>query len=108
MAERKRTISGPGASDFLTSGGGEDLPGTSASKGTGTLREESSLTDARNLEPRLGPDNEAEPRGRQDVLGPRKEDRVTGSQTGTVGGGGRDAHNPSPIRATGDDDADAG
>jgi hypothetical protein len=32
---------------------------------------------------------------------------MTGSQTGTIGGGGFEAHNPSPERATGsDDDAD--
>ena len=108
MAEdRKRTITGPGAADFLTAGSGEDLPGASPSKGTGNVRDESGLTDARNLTPRLGPDNEAEPGERQGVLGPRKEDRVTGSQTGTVGGGGRDAHNPSPVRATGEDDPGA-
>jgi hypothetical protein len=25
---------------------------------------------------------------------------MTGSQTGTIGGGGPEAHNPSPVRAT--------
>jgi hypothetical protein len=29
---------------------------------------------------------------------------MTGSATGTIGGGGFDAHNPSPVRATGVDD----
>lgn len=92
MAKRKRTISGPGAADFLASGGGEDLPGTSPSKGTGNLREESDLTQPRNLAPRLGPDSEAMPGERRGVLGPTAEDRKTGSQTGTVGGGGPEGH----------------
>ena len=48
----KRTISGPGASDFLTAGGGEDLPGSGA-RGTAELREESPVTSARNLTRRL-------------------------------------------------------
>lgn len=108
MSKRKRTITGPGAADFLASGGGDDRPEHSDSKGTGNVRDESSLTDARNLSPRLGPDNEMEPGSRQGVLGPTKDDRRSGSQTGTVGGGGRDAHNPSPVRATGEDDPDAG
>jgi hypothetical protein len=91
----KRTISGPGAADFLTSGGGEDLPGSStSSKGTGNTREDSSLTDPRNLVPNLGPDSEAEPGERETAAKPRREDELTGSQTGTVGGGGPDAHNP--------------
>ena len=48
--------------------------------------------------PRPGPDTEASPGER------RPADDVTGSETGTIGGGGRDAHNPSPVRATGADD----
>jgi hypothetical protein len=47
--------------------------------------------------PRPGPDSE--------IPGQRNPaDEVTGSQSGTIGGGGREAHNPSPVRATGADD----
>lgn len=47
--------------------------------------------------PRPGPDSE--------IPGERRPaDEVTGSQTGTIGGGGREGHNPSPVRATGADD----
>lgn len=92
MPRRKRTISGPGAADFLASGSGEDFPGTSPSKGTGNVRDESDLTDPRNLVPRLGPDDEAEPGERRSVFGPTAEDGKTGSQTGTVGGGGPQGH----------------
>ena len=52
--------------------------------------------------PRPGPDTESEPGER------RPADEVTGSQTGTIGGGGHDAHNPSPVRATGTDDETVG
>ena len=38
------------------------------------------------------------------IPGERDKDNLTGSQTGTIGGGGFGAHNPSPIRATGMDD----
>ena len=48
-----------------------------------------------NKTPRPGPDTEAHPGER------RPADEVTGSQTGTIGGGGSEAHNPSPVRATG-------
>jgi hypothetical protein len=92
MKKSKRTITGPGAADFLASGSGEDLPGTSPAKGTGNLRDDSDLTDARNLVPRLGPDDEAEPGERDSILGPTKDDHVSGSQTGTIGGGGPRAH----------------
>jgi hypothetical protein len=98
MADSKRTISGPGAADFLTSGGGEDMPGVSPNKGMSETRGESDITNPRNLVPRLGPDTEAEPGERAP-----DEDRP-GSATGTVGGGGPDAHNPSAVRATGADD----
>jgi len=100
-ADRKFTISGPGAADFLTSPGGEDRPGTSASKGMSQTRGESITSDARNLEPGLSPENDAQPSDAD-------PDRRTGSQTGTVGGGGADAHNPAPVRATGADDPTAG
>ena len=58
--------------------------------------------------PRPGPDTEAEPgeRGSSAPHGPAADQR-TGSQTGTIGGGGADAHNPAPVRATGVDDATA-
>lgn len=48
--------------------------------------------------PRPSPDTEEYSGAR------RPADEVTGSQTGTIGGGGREAHNPSPVRATGSDD----
>jgi hypothetical protein len=38
------------------------------------------------------------------IPGARERDALTGSQTGTIGGGGFGAHNPSPVRATGMDD----
>ena len=38
----------------------------------------------------------------------RPADGITGSQTGTIGGGGREAHNPSPERGTGVDDDTVG
>ena len=58
--------------------------------------------------PRPGPDTEAEPgeRGAVTSQAPAADQR-TGSQTGTIGGGGTDAHNPDPVRATGVDDATA-
>jgi hypothetical protein len=91
----KRTISGPGAADFLASGGGDDRPGSStSSKGMGNTRDEAGLTDPRNLVPDLGPDTEAEPGERETAARPRRDQELTGSQTGTVGGGGPDAHNP--------------
>jgi hypothetical protein len=56
----KRTISGPGAADFLSSGGGEDRPGTSPTKGMGNTRDGSDITDPGNLEPRTAPDTDDE------------------------------------------------
>jgi hypothetical protein len=106
--DQKFTISGPGAADFLAAGGGEDRPGSSGSKGMGQTRDDSRM-DPRSLTPRLGPDSEAEPgeRGSTTPEPPAKDQR-TGSQTGTVGGGGADAHNPDPVRATGVDDPTTG
>jgi hypothetical protein len=108
MANRKFTISGPGAADFLASEGGLDRPGASASKGMGQTRDESPLSDSRNLVPRPGPDTEAEP-GERGSTAPanRSVDQRTGSQTGMTGGGGAEAHNTDPVRATGVDDATA-
>lgn len=48
--------------------------------------------------PRPVPDAEEAPGAR------RLADEVTGSRTGTIGGGGREAHNSSAVRATGSDD----
>jgi hypothetical protein len=102
MADRKRTIDGPGAADFLANGGGEDIPGVSPNKGMSETRGESEITNPRNLIPRLGPDDEAQPGER--TPGGKPEDQTRGSATGTVGGGGAEAHNSSPVRATGADD----
>jgi hypothetical protein len=102
-ANRKFTISGPGAADFLASPGGEDLPGTSTSKGTSQTRDESLTSDARNFEPAFDADQDDTA-----ARGPKSAaDERTGSQTGTIGGGGADAHNPDPVRATGVDDPTA-
>jgi hypothetical protein len=104
-SKRKFTISGPGAADFLASPTGEDLPGTSTSKGMAQTRDESILGDARNLEPGFIPENDAQPPERASgVPANASPDQRPGSQTGTVGGGGADAHNPNPVRATGVDD----
>lgn len=100
-ANRKFTISGPGAADFLASPGGEDQPGASSAKGTAQTRDEESLTsDARNFEPAFNLEDADDSAAR----GPKGADERTGSQTGTIGGGGADAHNPDPVRATGVDD----
>jgi len=99
MAEKKptRTISGPGAADFIAAPGGLDRP-ESGDKGTASLRNEGPLTDPNRLVPGPGPDTEAAPGERH------REDDRPGSQTGTVGGGGPEAHNPSPNRAVGRDE----
>jgi len=65
MAKRKRPISGPGASDFLTAPGGEDIPGISASKGETEVYSEAPMTDARNLEPDLADTADATPQHRE-------------------------------------------
>lgn len=97
----QRAISGPGAADFLAAGAGEDLPGFSTTKGMGSTRGDASLTNPKNLVPRLGPDTEAHPGERAP-----DEDRPA-SSTGRIGGGGPDAHNAAPVRATGGDEPDA-
>ena len=110
MADRtqKRTISGPGAADFLASGSGEDRPGTSPNKGMSATRGESSITDPRNLEPGLIPEGDALPDERASGVPANADpDRRPGSQTGTIGGGGADAHNAHAVRATGVDDPTA-
>jgi len=93
----KLTITGPGAADFLTASGGLDTP-EFGTKGMGQTRDEGLLNDPKRLTPRLGPDTEAHPGER------RPDEQMSGSATGTIGGGGFDAHNPSPVRATGVDD----
>jgi hypothetical protein len=51
--------------------------------------------------PRPGPDSE--------IPGERRPaDEMTGSQTGAIGGGGREGHNPSAVRGTGVDDDTVG
>jgi hypothetical protein len=97
-APTKRAISGPGAADFIAAAGGEDRPGISANKGMSQVSGDSELTNPRNLIPRPGPDTEAHPGER------RPDEDRSGSATGTIGGGGPDAHNASPVRATGVDD----
>lgn len=111
---QRLAISGPGAADFLTAAGGLDLPGI-GTKGMAQTRDEGLLSDPRRLAPRLGPDDEGFPGERAEGFGspeapagPGDDDRLTGSQTGTIGGGGPDAHNASPVRATGVDDPTAG
>jgi hypothetical protein len=64
--QQKRVISGPGAADFIAAQGGEDLPETSPDKGTGSAnRNESPLTDARNLQPAI--DEEDIPRNERTI-----------------------------------------
>jgi hypothetical protein len=61
MANRKRRISGPGASDFIAAPGGEDIPGASPMKGENEIDKDAPLTEARNLEPDLSEDIDAVP-----------------------------------------------
>ena|SRR2546425_12385962 len=91
-------ISGPGAADFLTAQSGLDTP-ESGTKGMAQTRAEGPIDDPKRLVPRLGPDTEAYPGERRP-----EEESITGAQSGTIGGGGAEAHNPSPVRATGVDD----
>lgn len=81
-------ITGPGAADFLTASGGLDVPETGTGKGMSQTRGEGPLADSKRLVPRLGPDDESMP-------GERKpEEKMTGSQTGTIGGGGLKGEKP--------------
>jgi hypothetical protein len=94
----KRTISGPGAADFIASGGGEDLP-DGGSKGTGELRDEPEITNPRNLVPQLAPEGEETAQGAEAERGPRSPDEnLHGSQTGNIGGGGPNSDRPNPAR----------
>ena len=73
MADRqKRTISGPGASDFIAAQGGEDLPETSTDTGTDVGREASPIVDARNLEIAVADDDEV-PHGERTFYTPTDE-----------------------------------
>ena len=101
--EHKHKISGPGAADFLTAPGGIDQPEGNQAKGTGILREDSHFTDPRNLELQADADADADAAS-ADEKRTQAPEAITGSQTGTIGGGGADAHNPDPVRATGQDD----
>jgi hypothetical protein len=89
----RRVISGPGAADFIAAPGGLDRP-ESGTKGMAYLSEEPLVTQHPDIVVRPGPDTEAVPGERH------PEESMTGSQTGTIGGGGPEAHNPSPVRAT--------
>jgi len=89
----RRVISGPGAADFIAGPGGLDRPG-SGSKGMAYTSDEPLVTQHSDVVARPGADTEAAPGERN------PEEAMTGSQTGTIGGGGPDAHNPSPVRAT--------
>jgi hypothetical protein len=89
----RRVISGPGAADFIAAPGGRDRPG-SGTKGMAYTSDEPLVTQHSDVVARPGPDTEAAPNARN------PEEAVTGSQTGTIGGGGPEAHNPSPVRAT--------
>jgi hypothetical protein len=65
MARQKRRISGPGAADFLTAPGGEDIPGMRPSKGETEVYKEAPLTDPQNLEPDLADAADAAPHHRE-------------------------------------------
>ena len=65
MTHQKRRISGPGASDFLSAPGGEDLPGSSPSKGRNDVTDDPPLTDPRNLEPEFDEDANAVPQHKE-------------------------------------------
>jgi hypothetical protein len=92
----RRVISGPGAADFIAAPGGLDRPG-SETKGMAYTSDEPLVTQHSDVVARPGPDTETAPNERN------PEEAMTGSQTGTIGGGGPEAHNPSPVRATEDE-----
>jgi hypothetical protein len=89
----RRVISGPGAADFIAAPGGLDRPESY----TG---DEPLVTQHPDIVARLGPDTDTT--AAPDERSP--EESMTGSQTGTIGGGGPKAHNPSPVRATEQDE----
>jgi hypothetical protein len=61
---KKFTISGPGASDFLTAQGGLDKPETDQSTGLTQSGENGLANDATQLEPDLEPEDPATARER--------------------------------------------
>jgi len=64
MADRpKRTISGPGAADFIGAQGGIDFPEDAADKGTGQLRDDQAIASD---DSRLTPDLEVEENSSED------------------------------------------
>jgi hypothetical protein len=73
----KRTISGPGAADFLTATGGTDFPETDPAKGTAQLRDKGLVDDPRNFEPELEPPDEALERERTIDLSTTKDAKDT-------------------------------
>jgi hypothetical protein len=89
----RRVISGPGAADFIAAPGGLDRPG-SGTKGMAYTSEEPLVTQHPDVSVRSDADTDTE----YDEQHP--EASIRGSQTGTIGGGGPDEHNPSPVRAT--------
>jgi hypothetical protein len=93
----QRVISGPGAADFIAAPGGMDRP-ESGTKGMAYTRGESLVTKHPDVLPRPGPDTEATPGQRQ------PHNSLTGSQTGTIGGGGPEAR-PATVGAA-DEDTD--
>ncbi len=96
-AAKHRRISGPGASDVLAASGGLDLPGTSAGEDRDTIARVEHL--AGSVRPDLDTPAQAITPGELDP-----STATTGTQTGTMGGGGPDAHTLSPVRALDDDD----
>jgi hypothetical protein len=59
VANQKRKISGPGAADFIAAPGGLDLPENSPDKGTSIQRDDSPMTDVRNLDMDFEPEDPA-------------------------------------------------
>ena len=89
----RRAISGPGAADFIAAPGGLDRPG-SGTKGMAYTSEEPLVTQHPDIVVRTDADADTESSERN------AEESRRGSQTGTIGGGGPEAHNPSAVRAT--------
>jgi hypothetical protein len=90
-------ISGGGASDFIAAQGGLDSP-ESGDMRMAQARDSGPPGDRERFQFRQAPDTARHQRDRE------PEERQTGSQTGTVGGGGMSAYNPAPVRATGTDE----
>jgi hypothetical protein len=80
----------------------EDRKFTNSGPGAQT-RGESTITNPGHLVPRLGPDTEAAPGERASSVEDTAKDQRAGSQTGTIGGSGPNAHNADPVLTTGVD-----